>query len=87
MAILDGLSLWLRRRRGLTPTAAAEIIGCKPHDLWVYEEEGLLHPLPGDPVLYDRGETEACALEVRQRHEALQEFRRLGDEMFEEGEI
>lgn len=71
MGFLDGI---LRRRRALSAEEAAAMLGCRPDDLRIHEEEGRLHPLPGMPAAYDRADVEECARRLAGMRDLFRQF-------------
>lgn len=63
------------------------MLDCRPRDLPELAEDGLLVPVDGDPPKYAKDDVEQCRLELERRHAAMDEFRRIGEELFGEEEV
>lgn len=77
--MLDRIRPAARRTRALDAEETVRILDCRPRDLPSLVDNGLLHPLEGDPWEYGRDDVEQCRLELERRHAAMDEFRRLGE--------
>lgn len=82
--MFDRIRLAVRRTRALDAEETARILDCRPRDLPELAEDGLLVPIDGDPPKYAKDDVERCRLELERHHKALDEFRRLGEELFGE---
>lgn len=82
--MFDRIRLAVRRTRALDAEETARMLDCRPRDLPSLVDNGLLHPLEGDPWKYERDDVEQCRLELERRHTAMDEFRRIGEELFGE---
>lgn len=82
--MFDRIRLAARRRNALSVEGTARILDCRPRDLPELAEDGLLVPIDGDPPKYAKDDVERCRLELERRHAAMDEFRRIGEELFGE---
>lgn len=69
--------------RPLTGDEAAHILDCSLGSLPSLVHNGLLHPV-GNPPKYAEDDVAKCRAELERRHRAMDEFRRLGEEIYTE---